>query len=251
MQCEFSEFSYGYAAVREAESELAGMYKQSGAPTLPSLVEEATVGYDAKVPLVRYALFLQFKRSEYISRGHPDSPTWWHFGAPHYRFQIDVSGHQHRELRVLETRLGTSFPGDVLYAAPMFYRQSEFDTAYLGGHVLDRTMLVAPSAFDGLTGVHRFAHDGMGVRSILSEPRVPNRSPPWQVVLDQERSRAASVDNDRRRVPLSELEDVLVSAVAETGRDIVRDLGASVTRRVHRLAGLMGCGLLLFVDPAS
>ena len=113
------------------------------------------------------------------------------------------------------------------------------------------TMLVAPSAFDGLAGLHMFAHDGMGHQMILSEPRIPDRAPPWRVVLERERARAVAMPGDRGRVSLSALEDALVSAAADSGRALERDLEVSPARRVHRLAGLLGCGLLLFVDSDS
>lgn len=76
MDADFSEFSFGYAAIREAESTLTEVYRAAGAPTLPSLELEEQLGWDAKVPTLDYALFLQFKRQTYVSRRHPSSPTW-------------------------------------------------------------------------------------------------------------------------------------------------------------------------------
>lgn len=105
MECKFSEFSYGYAAIREAESELALVYRANGAPVLPSLVAEEQLGWDAKQRFVEYALFLQFKRVQYVSRRHPSSRTWPHVGGRHYRFAIDTNGHQHQALLQLEAQL--------------------------------------------------------------------------------------------------------------------------------------------------
>lgn len=41
MDFDFSEFSYGYVAIREAESVLSEVYRSAGAPVLPSLVAVA------------------------------------------------------------------------------------------------------------------------------------------------------------------------------------------------------------------
>ena len=168
MDCDFSEFSYGYAAIREAESELASIYHAAGAPVLPSLLAEEKLGWDAKLEFVEYALFLQFKRSEYVSRRHPASPTWWAVGGPHYRFSIDTDGHQHRALANLESSLAAgSDPGHVYYAAPGFHRQSEFDDAYSFGQVLEQSHLLSPSEFGLGTGKHHFVADPHGNLQIL------------------------------------------------------------------------------------
>jgi hypothetical protein len=81
MQSDFSEFSYGYACLREAESIITELYTTAGAPVLPSLREENRLGWDAKLSTVEYALFLQFKRTDYVSRRHPSSPTWPYFNT--------------------------------------------------------------------------------------------------------------------------------------------------------------------------
>src|SRR5689334_23057961 len=135
VSCEFSEFAYGFAAIREAESELASFFASAGAPKLPSLIEEASLGYDAKVRHVGFALFLQFKRVDFISRMHYSSPTWSKLGSPHYRYSIDTDGHQHQLLLALEGRWAGQ-AGDVLYASPGFHRSRQFDEAYLRGAVL-------------------------------------------------------------------------------------------------------------------
>jgi hypothetical protein len=191
MECDFSEFSYGYAAIREAEAELTAIYKTAGAPVLPSLLQEEKIGWDAKLQYVEYALFLQFKRIEYVSRPHPASPTWWAAGGPHYRFSIDTDGHQHRALVDLETRLAFgSDPGHVYYAAPGFHRQHDFDDAYSYGKVLDRSHILPPSEFGLDTGKHHFISDLHGSLQILSEPRRPESVQAWQSMTNLVRNRA-------------------------------------------------------------
>ncbi len=81
---DFSEFSYGYAVVRQAEDLLATIGAGLvGAPTLPSLLKENTVGYDAELVAVDFALFLQFKRSFFVSRQHTQGPCGYVGGEPH------------------------------------------------------------------------------------------------------------------------------------------------------------------------
>src|SRR4051812_39282414 len=128
MECEFSEFSYGYAAIKEAEAALVQHYRPTAAPTLPSLRQEAGLGYDVELRYVGFALMLQVKRCQYVSRSHPRSITWAAMGGTHYRFTVDVTGHQHTTLRALETRLRSSrIASEILYAAPLFHQRTEFD----------------------------------------------------------------------------------------------------------------------------
>lgn len=142
MRAEFSEFSYGYAVVREAEALVGQTFKAAGAPLLPSLKQEEAWGFDAKISYVGYALFFQFKRADYVSREHPASPTWPHVGAAHYRWTIDTDGHQHAAMIQLEKDVATGLQvGDVLYAAPRFHAAHEFDEAYRQAEVLDRSTL--------------------------------------------------------------------------------------------------------------
>ena len=250
MDCDFSEFSYGYAAIREAESELAAIYKAAGAPVLPSLVAEEMLGWDAKLGFVEYALFLQFKRIEYVSREHPASPTWWAVGGPHYRFSIDTDGHQHRALTTLERNLaaGTD-PGHVYYAAPGFHRQQEFDEAYSFGQVLDRSHILPPSELGLGTGKHHLVSDLHGGVQILSEPRRPEGLLAWESMTSLVRRRAtAAADRPRRRdLTLGQFEEALNESVSSLGRVIPRSVDAPMARRLQRSAAILGCGLILFL----
>lgn len=224
MDCDFSEFSYGYAAIREAEADLASIYQSAGAPVLPSLLQEEKLGWDAKLQYVEYCLFLQFKRVEYVSRAHPASPTWWAVGGPHYRFSIDTDGHQHAALTHLESALaaGTD-PGHVYYVAPGFHRQHEFDAAYSYGGVLERSYLVDPSEFPSSSGKHHFVADpGGGLQLVLSEPRRPERVNNWESMRENVRSRAVSASERPRArdITLGGLEDALQESISRLGRDV-------------------------------
>jgi hypothetical protein len=250
MDCDFSEFSYGYAAIREAEAELAAIYRAAGAPVLPSLVAEESLGWDAKLRFVEYALFLQFKRIEYVSRAHPASPTWWAAGGPHFRFSIDTDGHQHRALSVLQNNLALGpDPGHVYYAAPAFHRQDEFDQAYTHGEVLQRSHILEPSEFGLWTGKHHFVANPQGALQILSEPRIPERVMPWEPMTNRVRSRAAEArDRTRQRgLTLGQLEEAMSDSVSQLGRSLPHSVDAPLARRLQRSAAIIGCGLILFL----
>lgn len=250
MDCDFSEFSYGYAAIREAEAELANIYRSAGAPVLPSLLQEEKLGWDAKLQYVEYCLFLQFKRVEYVSRPHPASPTWWSVGGPHYRFSIDTDGHQHAALVNLEAALDTGEdPGHIYYAAPGFHRQHEFDDAYSYGGVLERSHLVSPSEFPNSTGRHHFVADLAGGLQVLSEPRRLERVEQWESMRESVRSRAASASERPRSrdMTLGGLEEAVQESLGRLGRDVPRTIDAPITRQLQRSAAVLGCGLILLL----
>ncbi len=169
---DFSEFSYGYAVVPEAEDLLttlaAGLVS---APTLPSLIKENTVGYDAHPVSVDFALFLQFKRSFFVSRQHTSGAcgyigpephcTWAFWNTEHYRFDVDMSSNQFHAMRGYETDIALAYrAGLSLYAAPAFHREAELNDSYTRSAILDRSVGVLPSAFDTATpppGEHKYS----------------------------------------------------------------------------------------------
>lgn len=247
MECEFSEFSYGYAAIREAEAELTQVYQSAGAPVLPSLLQEEKLGWDAHLEFVDYALFLQFKRVDFVSRRHPDSPSWDHVAGKHYRFAIDTDGHQHAALCELERNLASfAVPAHVYYAAPTFYRQIEFDMAYGGGTVLEQSSLIAPTALGENDGRHHHVTDEAGVSLILSEPRRVESAMSWEAMLAGARDRAGVAREGRREgvMTLGDLEGVLRVSAERLGRSRYVSLDAPLARRLDRLAAALDCGLV-------
>jgi hypothetical protein len=249
MDCGFSEFSFGDAAIREAEAELAQIYRSAGAPVLPSLLQEEHLGWDVQLKFVEYVLFLQFKRVEYVSRRHPASPTWPFVGAPHYRFSIDTDGHQHAALFALQLSLASGpDPGHVYYAAPTFHEQRDFDLAYSQGAVLHQSSLIAPSEFALDNGLHHVVTGGQGTW-ILSDPRRPEKQTSWDSMTGNVRSRASAArERGRERgMTVGRLAEAVESSLGRLGRDLPRDIDAPITRRLQRWAAVLGCGLLLFL----
>ena len=83
MKSEFSEFTYGYALIEEISRELSF----DCAPIFPSLIQEGkSGGYDANIELQGKPYFLQFKRSDYLSRSN--SKHYGLFNGPYFRFDI-------------------------------------------------------------------------------------------------------------------------------------------------------------------
>lgn len=252
VESDFSEFSYGYAAIREAEETLSTIYTAAGAPKLPTLIEEKTLGYDARLSFVDYVLFLQFKRSQYVSRRHPGSPTWAAVGGKHYRYSIDTSGHQFQALLELEARLERApIATHVYYAAPVFHSQRDFDRAYTNGAVLENSSLIAPSEFPSMDGVHHLVATTPGSAVVLSEPR-PVASERWATVESRVRATAAraAARAPRPQMRLGELEQAVRASVARLDRNIEIAPDTSVFASLHRAAAILGCGLALTtLDP--
>jgi len=174
MRPNFSEFTYGYAATRALESMAASSFGGiSAPPLLPSLKAEKDLGYDVQVLTVRLAIFVQFKLGEHVSRGHPDSPTWVHLNAPHYRMTVDTGDHQFVALADLEKR--GHFAGRpllVAYLAPAFHRREKFWLHYSSGTILENSYGSAPSDFPSGGAVHHCVTiPALSAQWILSEPQ--------------------------------------------------------------------------------
>ncbi|GGN96097.1 hypothetical protein [Nocardia rhizosphaerihabitans] len=247
METDFSEFSFGYAAIREAESVLSGIYRRSGAPVLPSLLLEERLGWDAKLSMVEYALFLQFKRPTFVSRRHPSSPTWDHIGNPHYRFAVDTDEHQHQRLLELERKVNAGREiGDVYYVAPCFHTQDDFNDAYLAGTVLENSVVLSPSELGANDGRHHCVTDSLTKSTtVMSHPRHPRRPVDWADIQHRTSGRADTWERSQDRLNLSALEQALLHVTEGLTVESRRDRNVPVTRRIDRLATVLGCGLVL------
>jgi hypothetical protein len=169
MRSLISEFSYGFALTHELVSALGSL---SAAPVFPSLIEEGRAGggYDVKLEAPGVPLFLQFKRSDCLSRR---SAREIRGGAPlttpYYRIEITAKAdsEQHEMLIDLDQP-----PNLVFYAAPMFHQKSEFDTAFLSGTVRQQSFFVSPKTIGHFAdaGAHHLSFDGSHC-VIMSEPK--------------------------------------------------------------------------------
>ncbi|MFT6958911.1 MAG: hypothetical protein ACJAYC_003935 [Halieaceae bacterium] len=111
MKSQFSEFTYGYALTEE----MSKTYMFKSVPTFPSLIEEGRVGgYDVSLDISGTPIFLQFKRSDYLSRAN--AKYYSLFSSQYYRFNLHALKYskQHNLLLALE-RKGQF----VFYVAPI------------------------------------------------------------------------------------------------------------------------------------
>lgn len=171
MKPQISEFSYGFALTNE----LVGWQELSAAPVFPSLLEEGRPGggYDVKLERPGIPLYLQFKRSEFLTRRNGREARelalrGQRVGIPYYRFAIteDTLSHQHEMLVALDVA-----PNFVFYAAPRFHRLDEINDAWHANAVASRSQFVAPHQIGLLpTGKHTVAFDGSRFW-VCSEPR--------------------------------------------------------------------------------
>lgn len=168
---EISEFSYGFALTNE----LVGWIELFAAPIFPSLLEEGKAGggYDVKLDRPGAPLYLQFKRSECMTRRSAREyrsvrDRGGLLPVPFYRFPITekAKSDQHELLLALDIT-----PNHVFYAAPRFHRLSEINDAWRASAVASRSVFVLPSDIGSLDDErHTVAFDGSN-NWVCSDPR--------------------------------------------------------------------------------
>ena len=174
----FSEFTYGYAVMRETETFLtqhAGALTK--APVQPSLILENTVGYDAKLVTVDFAVLLQFKRpfdrTTHGGRCTPSRCTWCVWRRRHYRIKIETAENQHQAMRGYEDEIDKNYRrGLACYVTAAYSTVADHDSYFTSHSILEQSAAPLPSLFDGLVGEHSFSYDcpsGQGV--VVSEAR--------------------------------------------------------------------------------
>ena len=134
VRAKFSEFSYGFAFTHELINHLPGI---TVAPQFPSLVEEAKVGYDMKVPIWGVPMFLQYKLSEFLE-GRA-AKYWRSHRQAHFRFEVtspNISP-QHNLLKDL-----ADAGKDVFYVAPSLYELQDFNAAYRQNRISSSSVCV-------------------------------------------------------------------------------------------------------------
>ncbi len=169
MRSLISEFSYGFALTHELVLSLGTL---SAAPIFPSLLQEGGPGggYDLKLEAPGLPLFLQFKRSDHLSRRTArEIKAGAPLTVPFYRFEI--TGRSQSEQHDMLVGLDVD-PNVVLYAAPLFHRKAEFDDAFLRHVVRQRSFYVRPRDIGVLADddAHRLSFDGRRY-VVMSEPR--------------------------------------------------------------------------------
>lgn len=170
MRSLISEFSYGFALTHELVLSLGSLV---AAPVFPSLIEEGKAGggYDVKLEAPGLPLFLQFKRSERLTRGTArEIKAGAPLTLPYHRIVLTArrDSDQHDMLIELDQA-----PNVVFYAAPVFHQMEEFDEAFLNGEVRARSFFVSPATIGAFSddGAHHLSFDGTTC-VVMSEPKI-------------------------------------------------------------------------------
>lgn len=170
MRSLISEFSYGFALTHELVLSLGSLV---AAPVFPSLIEEGKAGggYDVKLEAPGLPLFLQFKRSERLTRGTArEIKAGAPLTLPYDRIALTARSDSNQHDMLIEL---DQAPNVVFYAAPMFHQKDEFDEAFLDGEVRARSFFVSPAAIGAFAddGAHHLSFDGTTC-VVMSEPKV-------------------------------------------------------------------------------
>ena len=204
---DFSEFSYGYA-VTEA---IAEFFRPTlvAAPVLPSLIEEASLGYDLKMTVKGVPFFVQFKTCEERVRGNAKAAREGLLPVPHYVYLLRTSGKscQHEHLLKLEKE----YPGGVVYVAPAFVRADELDRCYLDRQIPDKSYCFAPLSIGPFHDrkPHHIAFRETGKWVKMSRPTPGEESTTFRSFLDRIREQQRTVSLEPLGTHLSHLDAVL------------------------------------------
>ena len=133
MKPEFTEFSYGFALTYEIAHALQpGLVAE---PLFPTLLagQDGGGGFPAR----GYPIYLQFKLAEYMKTAH--AREWPTYGSSYYRLTIPsrLRSNRHNLLRALSAE-----ETEVYYASPAFYRQLEFNQAFVSNQLLNESRLI-------------------------------------------------------------------------------------------------------------
>lgn len=138
-----SEFSYGYGVTREVERLLASVIRT--APFLPSLLQEAKLGFGVAFNKPGTVLLIQFKLGQSLwrfVRTDPNAPLPI-LDHPFWRFRLNTAEPDGQ----YETLLKSEMDGaEAYYAAPRFVDWSEYLPFFAAETVLEHSVLIRPSA---------------------------------------------------------------------------------------------------------
>ncbi len=152
-QPDFSEFTFGYAVTRHLEGMLTGRRVLPNFPTQP---EEADAGYDVDFLAHGVPLFVQYKRSEVMTRRsateHKLHPGQW--GKPIYRMHLH--GHngyrQHYLMQALEDDGNMA-----VYITSQVGSKAMLNQHHEAGRIMDGARMFLPSEIV-LPSVHERHH---------------------------------------------------------------------------------------------
>lgn len=170
---DFNEATYGMQLTFELQSWLQDQKDLVGAAILPTLRDEAELGYDVKIPRQWGMLYLQFKMPEYMrGKNAAEHDT---FGESYFRFDVktDKTNNdkiQHNALCDLEDA-----GENVFYAAPRFLTVDEINEYALNAGMYANSVFPRPSLLGEVeeNSSHRYGYTGVNDIRAFSEPSLP------------------------------------------------------------------------------
>lgn len=172
-----SEYSFGLGLTVELVDRLGGMSRLIAAPLVPSLQQEADLGFDLALQARWLLLCLQFKiPTRLVRRTAAEASV---FGVPYFRFHVKTDATrngrcQHNTLCDLQQSL-SSVGEHVLYASPLFDKPQELTLHARAGTLVDHSVFAAPMRLGHVTpgDKHCFAFRSQRDMRPFSEPGLP------------------------------------------------------------------------------
>jgi len=209
-----SEFSYGYGVTREVERLLRSVGLRP-TPFLPSLLEEAKLGFDVAFKRPGAALLLQFKLGEALQRfvradKSKPAPA---LDRPFWRFSIDTAEPDGQYDLLLKAEQAGE---EVYYVAPRFANWDRYVEMFQNAQVLEQSLLIRPSQIQSKL-VRRGEPDG------------------WhKVVYDQYSVHVCSDAEQIEEVRVSQLASVIRSRIQHRSETVEAALRHVYTSLSHR-----------------
>ena len=167
----------------EIVSRIGGIKELDAAVFVPSLQQEADLGFDAEIPAKWVTLYLQYKVARRLVSHRAKEAC--RMGVPHYRFDVktDLTANnrcQHNVLCQLQEQWsgGMEF---VYYVAPVFHSTEDLTRYLLAATLAENSVFVPPSQLGPVQpgSTHRFAYTTQADVTAFSTPGEPrNRSFP-------------------------------------------------------------------------
>lgn len=249
-----SEFSFGYGVTREAESLLAASGLVT-TPFLPSLLHEKKLGFDVAFSGAGTVVMLQFKLGQELKRFRKTFTTQVipKLRRPFWRFSVDTSEDQFRRLHRSQHA-----GAEVYYVAPCFSDWSAYESAFLKGKVLSRSLLITPSEIrrgtGGSAGAHRIVYDKVS-RYVCSEPiSIEEIKPEAFAERVSEKARDTQFTLEARLERLYAISEDQLPQIPPIRRKEIEERAKSKSDGLAALVGLEAWiqgAQALFVTPAS
>jgi len=131
-----SEFTFGFAFLYE---QVRRNWEDVKAfPVLPSLQQEATVGWDSKLPLRGTDFYYQFKLSDHLTRPNARFIRNGDYNSPYFEIRLHKA-QRNRQHRRLKEHSKTN--PDTYYVAPQFQTMDQFNSSFLSQQIVANSRL--------------------------------------------------------------------------------------------------------------